>query len=99
MTYPYRAGYKDHTTAREAAQRMETSGRAAALRAAVLAVYRAGWEGTADEVAARMNEDVLSIRPRVSELYKQGWLERTGRRHRNASGNAAHVLRYHRGAA
>ena len=50
---------------------------------------------TADEVAYRLKEDVLSIRPRVTELKSERFgavLVETGRRDRNAKGNSCAVL-------
>jgi beta-lactamase superfamily II metal-dependent hydrolase len=46
---------------------------------------------TADEIAAEMNESILSIRPRVSEL-KNKVLWPTGERRRNKNGNSCAVL-------
>lgn len=89
--YPRRAGFKERTTSRDAAQRIEGRGRARGLRRAVLGAFELGWTGTADELAANMGESILTIRPRVTELHKQGQLETTGERRRNASGASAHV--------
>jgi hypothetical protein len=46
---------------------------------------------TADEVAAQLNKSVLSVRPRVSELHRQGEIRQTGSRGKNASGMTATV--------
>ena len=48
----------------------------------------------ADEVAHRMRQDVLSIRPRVTELKDRGVLVETGERRRNGKGNSCAVLRH-----
>jgi hypothetical protein len=89
--YPRRAGYKEATTSKDAADRIERPGRAASLRAAVLGAFELGWTGTADELAHRLGESVLSIRPRVTELHRQGLLSPTTERRKNASGASAHV--------
>lgn len=90
--YPHRAGFKEKGgTSQDAAEAIEAKGRAHRLRDAVLGAFELGWTGTADELADRLNESVLAVRPRVSELHKQGWLERSGSRHRNQSGASAHV--------
>jgi len=47
---------------------------------------------TADEIAAEMGLDVLSVRPRVSELKRMGALWPTGERRRNANGNSCAVM-------
>ena len=46
---------------------------------------------TADEIAVRLGESVLAVRPRVSELFHAGLIEKTGARRFNASGLRAHV--------
>lgn len=72
--YPHAPGWKEPTTSRDAAEAVEPS--ASRLRGDVLTVYRAAWPAglTADEAAARLGRTVLSVRPRVSELRKQGEL-------------------------
>jgi predicted ArsR family transcriptional regulator len=55
----------------------------------VLAATPAGL--TADEIAAALEESVLAVRPRVSELFHAGLIEKTGERRRNQSGLSAHV--------
>lgn len=94
FSYPNRAGYKEKGgTSQEAAKAIEAKGRASKLRAAVLGAFELGWQGTADELAHRLGESVLSIRPRVAELHKQGRIERSGVRHVNDSGAYAHCWR------
>jgi predicted ArsR family transcriptional regulator len=92
-TYPRRAGWKEATTSREAAQAVEATGRAARLRDDVLAYYRAGRQATADEVAEALHESVLSIRPRVAELKASGQLVETGLRRKSSAGRSSHVWR------
>ena len=86
--YPTRPGYKEPTTSKAAAEAI--SGRAATLRDRVFAVICAS-PVTADEVAERLGETVLAIRPRLSELRKDGRIEPSGERRKNASGISAHV--------
>ena len=93
FTYPQRAGFKDQTTSREAAQAIEATGRAGTLQHYVLCQFRTGCELTADEVADRLEESPLSIRPRVSQLFKLGLIERTGARRVAAGGRPSHVYR------
>lgn len=78
--YPQRAGFKEAGTSKDAADRIEAKGRAQRLRDAVLGAFELGWTGTADELAFRLGESILSIRPRVAELHKQGKLTATGLR-------------------
>ena len=89
--YPNRAGYKAAGTSHDAANAIEGKGRAATLRAAVLAFY-ATHAGTADECAAALGESILSIRPRCSELLAKGRLYRTGERRKSSEGCGQNVL-------
>lgn len=89
--YPDRAGFKEQGTSRDAANAIEGSGRAANLRIAVLGWY-AKHTGTADDCAAGLCESPFSIRPRCSELVKQGRLVRTGERRKSSEGGASAVL-------
>ena len=65
---------------------------AEAVRASLLALYRDG-DYTADEAATRLGLDVLSVRPRVTDLAREGELVATGRTRPNVKGNACRVLR------
>src|SRR5215468_7391042 len=46
---------------------------------------------TADEIAAKLDECVLAVRPRVSELFDAGQIAKTGERRTNESGLRAYV--------
>lgn len=62
------------------------------VRALVLEVLAAEPDGlTADEIAAKLAASVLAVRPRVSELFHAGMIEKSGERRLNQSGLAAHV--------
>lgn len=62
------------------------------LRALVLEVLAASPDGlTADEIAAKLAASVLAVRPRVSELFHGGRIEKSGERRLNQSGLAAYV--------
>jgi predicted ArsR family transcriptional regulator len=89
--YPNGPGWKESETARAAA--VAIAGRVGRLRQAVLIVLRRHGPLTADEIALRIGESVLAVRPRVTELSKLGKIERTGERRPNASGQTAHVWR------
>jgi predicted ArsR family transcriptional regulator len=81
-------GYKDTDTSEKAARKV--SGRAPMLRAKAYQILVESKEPmTADEVAARMGESVLSIRPRLSELVEAGRIKDSGQRGQNASGASA----------
>jgi hypothetical protein len=89
--YPQTPGYKARSTSTAAAQRIaHHSGN---LRSEVLnAILRAGRDGlTADECAAKLNRNILGIRPRVSELAAQSKIIDSERTRPNTSGIAAIV--------
>lgn len=90
-SYPNHAGFKDNTTSRAAAEAIEGSGRALTLRERVWSFFLQGRDATADEVAHELRESILAIRPRVSELFKQGKIERTGMKRRSDGGQSSHV--------
>lgn len=87
--YPHAPAFRDTDTSEDAAASM--ADRAPTLEAAALwLIEAAGAAGlTADEVAARLNESPLSIRPRVSTLLTKRLVVDSGLRRRNASGRAA----------
>lgn len=92
QTYPNSPGFKVSGPSEDAAKSM--AGSAAKLRATVLAQIAACPSGaTADEIAQQLNVSILSVRPRVSELKRNGQIEPTGARRRNASGMSASVWR------
>ncbi len=63
------------------------------LRDAVLALLREGYVLSADHIANVLKRDILSIRPRVSELHTMGLIEKTGGRRQNRSGRTANIWR------
>lgn len=91
--YPNAAGFKEQTTSREAAEAIEKSGRAAKLRDKVEAYFILGNDATADEVADVLGVTPFSVRPRCSELYRLGLIERTGERRPSSEGRPSHVYR------
>jgi len=91
--YPRTAGAKEETTSREAVIAIEASGRAPTLREAVARLFKAGYHLTADEVALELRQEPWTIRPRVTELYKQGVIIRTGQRRMSLGGRPSHVYR------
>lgn len=86
-------GYRATDTSQQAALDLDGSGRTARLRNRVRGAYAAMTKGmTADECAAALREDKLSIRPRVSELVHDGFLKDSGTRRKNKSGKSAAVF-------
>lgn len=93
FTYPLTAGAKEETTSRDAAEAIESTGRAGTLRDKVFRLFLKGYQATADEVASVLDEQPFTIRPRITELFKTGVIERTGQRRISAGGRPGHVYR------
>lgn len=91
--YPAGAGFKEPTTSREAAEKINATLNERQLEV-VLALDAAGPNGkTADEVAAVIGRDVLAVRPRLSELRAMRRIVPTGERRANKSRMKAKVWR------
>lgn len=88
--YPDAPGYKEPTTSRDAAKAVRPRVSALAQRILNLVRYQ---PMTPDEAALALEQSLLTIRPRFSELNKLGLIEKTGARRPNASGLMAHVWR------
>lgn len=90
--YPKTPGFKDQDTSKEAARSMQ--GKAPLLRSRCLSLLKEAPTGlTADQVASRLGETVLAVRPRFTELQRDGQIEDTGERRANESGRSAKVWR------
>ena len=87
MNYPHIPAIGKTDTSAAAAPSLPQS---KALQRRVLFALTHG-PATADEVATRLKESVLAIRPRFTELWKQQRIEDTGDRRKNASGRNAIV--------
>jgi len=74
--YPQEAGFKESATSRQAAEKIEGSGKARTIRDRLADLFNAGWEGTADDAAVAIDAHFLSVRPRITELFKQGRIEK-----------------------
>jgi hypothetical protein len=88
--YPYHPGHKAESSRPSAdniAPHAKTVRNAAV--AAFVAAYPTGM--TADELAIRLGESILTVRPRVSELHAAGLVEPTAERRNNDSGHGATV--------
>ena len=87
--YPDHPGWMRDGTSRAAADDM--AAKAPTLRNKVLALLF-GAPLTADECASRMNESVLAVRPRLTELERLGHICDSGKRRVNSvSGKRAIV--------
>ncbi len=79
MTYPNTCGYKEKTTSMQMALNFEPQ--AETIRQEVLQLFKKSKDRAffADEIADILNMSILSIRPRVAELYKRGFIVEAGR--------------------
>jgi predicted ArsR family transcriptional regulator len=89
FSYPKRPGYKTLGTSKEAADKMT---RGDVLRNQIMKVLETT-PSTADECAAILGENILTIRPRISELLSFEMIEKSGKTRPNASGRSATVWR------
>lgn len=88
--YPTSPGFKVVGPSAEAARAI--ADRAKTLRDRVLGAIKAEPAGlSADQVAGKLGESILSVRPRVSELCRAGEIRKTEARAKNASGMSATV--------
>lgn len=90
LAYPASPGFKVSGPSEAAAAAIAPI--AGTLRDQVLMVIARSHHGlTADEVAARLNKSILSVRPRVSELRRQGEIQQAPARGKNESGMTASI--------
>ena len=89
--YPAEPGHKEIGGASQGAAEA-ISGKAATLRDEALHLLRIHKNGlTADEIAHLMREDILTIRPRISELFAQLKIFKSDRRRPSSRGKASTV--------
>lgn len=88
--YPYSPGSQKVDTSIEAAELLKEG--ADTIRAKVFNVItnKGNFGATADEVADLLGLSSFTVRPRVTELYKQDKIERKDKR-KNGSGRTAYV--------
>ena len=91
--YPYGAGWKDEEISKPQAEELDRTGRTYTLIDRCLSYFKAGFVGTSDELAHKIGEGILSVRPSCSILHKQGLIERTGEKRKSDGGRQAAVLR------
>jgi len=83
LQYPYQAGYKKRSTSKEAADKINMQYPRQSFM--VEDVFKLGEliNYTADEVADKINQNIISVRARITELNQQGILEDSGERRKN----------------
>lgn len=86
-------GWKDGGTGREAAERVNGT-RKQKIKAQVIAALGKRHDGlTADELTEATGVDLLSVRPRLTELQRAGKIEDTGERRPGNRGRSQKVWR------
>ena len=75
MEYPHSPGFKDITTSKDAARKLKP--KINALQQKFLALFEGGFTGTADDAGAALGISPFTARPRCTELYKRGLIERS----------------------
>jgi predicted ArsR family transcriptional regulator len=88
-SYPASPGWKGRSTSRLAAESMKP--KAPTIQQRIMGLLHPALALTPDEAAEMLGLPIWTVRPRFSELGKQGKLVDTGRRRRNESGKAAIV--------
>ena len=92
--YPFGAGFKEIAGASKEIAKKQNKELNNKRRMMALRLFRLHPDGlTSDEVADLLNDNILAIRPRVSELRAQDKIESTGQRRKSANGNGATVWR------
>jgi Fic family protein len=91
LFYPQKAGWREPTTSRDNALRIEASGKAKTLRERAKQFFEDGGEATADELSTILGVPFRSGQPRVAELRAQGFIEPTGIRRKGSGGGSSHV--------
>jgi predicted ArsR family transcriptional regulator len=93
MAYPGTPGWKAEGPSRDAAKAVTRH--AKTLRDRVHRFLQEQYPSaySADQIAARLGETILSVRPRVSELHKAQLIEAVASRSKNQSGMTANCWR------
>jgi predicted ArsR family transcriptional regulator len=77
MSYPHTPGWKGTATSHAAARAV--AGKSCRLRLGIVKLLLDGQARTADQIAAEMGCEFITIRPRMSELRNQGAVMPCGR--------------------
>ena len=88
--YPYSPGSQDSDTSIEAAELIKEGAETIRKKVFDVIVNKGVFGATPDEIADLLALSAFTIRPRVTELYKQGKIERKDKR-QNASKRSAYV--------
>lgn len=93
MAYPNTPGFKARGTSSQAARRIAPHAKRLLDRVQHFMETNYPAPFTADQIADRLGESILSVRPRVAELHRGGKIVKTTVRGKNASGMTATAWR------
>lgn len=86
MPYPRDPGAKTSGTSEDAAAAIASHAKTVRGRVLAFLTERYPASFSADQIAAGLDENILTVRPRVSELRRSALIEPTAERRLNASG-------------
>ena len=89
-SYPYSPGSQKVDTSIEAAELIKAGADTIRKRVLDIIINKGNFGATADEVAELLGLSPFTVRPRVTELYKQDKISRKDKR-KNSSGRLAYV--------
>lgn len=98
MAYPSSPGWKVAGASKDAAQSISSHAKTVRDRVHRFLKDRYPSAFSADQIADQLGESILTIRPRVSELGRDGQIEAVTERRKNKSGMSAHCWRAKGGA-
>jgi hypothetical protein len=87
-------GYKEHSTSKEAATKVALRSRKLRERTLDAIRRKHSYGATPEEVCEILNESILSIRPRFTELKIMNFIYDSGLRRKNSFNSNTKVWRY-----
>ena len=87
-------GYKEHSTSKEAATKVASRSRKLRERTLDAIKRKHSYAATPEEVSEILNESILSIRPRFTELKIMNFIYDSGLRRKNYFNSNTKVWRY-----
>ena len=90
QSYPLSPGSKENGTSLEAAELIKAGAETIRRKVFDVIINKENFGATADEVAELLALSPFTVRPRVTELYKLGNIQRKDKR-KNSSGAMAYV--------
>jgi len=94
LKYPMSPGYKEHSTSKEAATKVASRSRKLRERTLDAIKRKHSYGATPEEVSEILNESILSIRPRFTELKIMNFIYDSGLRRKNSFNSNTKVWRY-----